>query len=276
MVEKENKKKSKIKSGSVEGLKTGTGKKKVHLRKKKVSSGSSHEVKGSIPDENIDTETIETGALKLDATMPLENSEVADSLSKIPKVSDQPEGFPEIPEDAVGVGLRAPQGISSDEDMKNIPDYEENSGEEEGGVFEKGMEHLVFSLGTEEYAIELTGIQEIIRPVEVTPVPRSNKNIYGIISLRGVVIPLYDLRKRFGLGTGIKGRQTRILVVKLERGIIGLIADKVSGVVFIPDNVVGPPPTTGGGGAGEHLKGLATINDHLYILLNIDRAIVLD
>lgn len=276
MSEKDIKKKGKIKSGSVDGLKTGDGKKKVHSTRKKVRSGSSRELKESIPDKNILTEKIETGALSRKVNMPLEDPKIADSFSEIPLVSDQPEGLSENPKEAVGLGLRAPQGISSDEDIKHIADYEEDLGEEEGGVFEKGVEHLIFSLGMEEYAIELSGIQEIIRLVDVTPVPRSNKNIYGIFSLRGTIIPLYDLRKRLGLGTEIKGRQTRILVVKLERGVIGLIADKVSGVVFIPDNVVGPPPTTGGGVTGEHLKGLATINDHLYILLNIERAVVLD
>ncbi|MBI3610100.1 MAG: purine-binding chemotaxis protein CheW [Nitrospirae bacterium] len=135
------------------------------------------------------------------------------------------------------------------------------------------LELLAFRLADEEYTIDILMIKEIIRSVEITSVPRTRPFIKGIISLRGMIIPVFDLRTRLGLTESLPDRATRIVVVVLEKGLIGLIADQVTEVVKVKSSQIEPPPTTGGGSLSGHLKGMARVNGRLLILLDLEKAI---
>lgn len=135
------------------------------------------------------------------------------------------------------------------------------------------LELLAFKLADEEYAVDILKIKEIIRPVEITRVPKRPPFIKGIISLRGTIIPIYDLRTRLGLAESSPSHHTRNLVVELENGMIGLIADSVTEVVKVNTRDIEPPPIIGGGESSGHLKGVTRVNGHLVILLDIEKAI---
>lgn len=147
----------------------------------------------------------------------------------------------------------------------------EDSTVEEGEI----LELLAFQLADEEYAIDILRIKEIIRSLEITHVPRRPPVIKGIISLRGTIIPIYDLRTRLGLTESPPTRNARILVVELNKGLIGIIADRVTEVVKVNGKDVEPPPATGDGMAAGHLKGITRVNGRLIILLNLSKAVTL-
>jgi purine-binding chemotaxis protein CheW len=145
----------------------------------------------------------------------------------------------------------------------------------DGGIPENDeiLELLAFKQADEEYAVDILIIKEIIRSVEVTRVPRRPAFIKGIISLRGKVIPIFDLRIRLGLKESEVSRDTRILVIAMEKGMIGVITDGVTEVVKVKSRDVEPPPAVGGGSAGGHLKGVPRVNGRLIFLLDLEKAV---
>jgi len=138
------------------------------------------------------------------------------------------------------------------------------------------LELLAFRLADEEYAVDILMIREIIRLVDITRVPRRPSFVKGIISLRGTIIPVIDLRTRLGLAESPPDRSTRILVVDLLKGLIGVIADCVTDVVKVNQSGVEPPPAVRGGSSAAHLKGVTRINDRLLILLDLEKTVALE
>jgi len=144
------------------------------------------------------------------------------------------------------------------------------------GSSEGVLELLAFRLANEEYAVDLLKIKEIIRFVEITRVPRTPSAIKGIISLRGTIVPAFDLRIRLGLEESPPERKTRIVVVMLEKGLMGLIVDEVTDVIKIKANEIETPPSVVGGSESEHLIGVVRSKGHLLILLDLEKALVLE
>ncbi len=133
------------------------------------------------------------------------------------------------------------------------------------------IEQLVsFHLAQEEYGIEITKIQEIILMGEITRIPQTPDYVKGLINLRSTVIPIVDLRLRFGLSQQEPTDQTRIMVVNVAGKTIGLIVDAVSEVLRISQDQIVPPPPTVAGLGREYLTGLVKLDDRLLILLDID------
>jgi purine-binding chemotaxis protein CheW len=128
-----------------------------------------------------------------------------------------------------------------------------------------------FRLGSEEYAIEITKVKEIILVEGITRVPQMPDYIEGIINLRGNVIPVIDLRKRFGMRAREIDENTRIVVTRMENKIVGLIVDMVSQVMKIPHGDIQPPPETIAGMAGEYLTGIGRRDDRMIIMLDIEK-----
>jgi len=133
------------------------------------------------------------------------------------------------------------------------------------------IEMLSFRLGGEEYIVKVEQVKEVLKLMELTPVPHTPEYIPGVISLRGSVLPVFDLCKRLGLADGIRDEKSRIVVVSLDEEDVGLLVDRVTGVVRIPPDAVRPAPESIEQGA-EFLRGIARKDEKLYILLDLEKA----
>jgi purine-binding chemotaxis protein CheW len=137
----------------------------------------------------------------------------------------------------------------------------------------ESVQLVSFRLAEEEYGVEITKVQEIILPGEITRVPRTPDHVKGLINLRSEVIPVIDLRCRFGLPAQEATDETRIVVVSVRGKTLGIIVDAVSEVLRAPLARVIPPPPAVTASGHEYLAGLVQLDDRLVILLDIDRVL---
>jgi len=133
------------------------------------------------------------------------------------------------------------------------------------------LQLVSFRLGQEEYGIEITKVQEIILMGEITRLPQTPPYIKGLINLRSTVIPIVDLRLRFGLPPQEATEETRIMVVNVRGKTIGIIVDAVNEVLRISKDQIAPPPPTVAGLGREYLSGLVKLENRLLILLDIEK-----
>jgi len=136
------------------------------------------------------------------------------------------------------------------------------------------MQLVSFRLGQEEYGVEITKVQEIILMGEITRVPQVPPYIKGLINLRSTVIPILDLRLRFGLPPQEPTDETRIVVLNVQEKTIGMIVDAVNQVLRINRDQIAPPPPTVGKVGRECLTGLVRLDGRLLILLDVDKILV--
>lgn len=129
---------------------------------------------------------------------------------------------------------------------------------------------VVFDLATESYGVDIGAVREIIRMQEITNVPRTPDFVEGVINLRGKVIPVVDLRKRFGLSVGEKSAENRIVVVDIGGQDIGVIVDAVNEVLRIFTDSVEPPSSVITTADSDYLMGIAKVDDRLLILLDLE------
>ncbi len=143
----------------------------------------------------------------------------------------------------------------------------------ESGVSETtGTIQLVsFHLAEETYGVEITKVREIILMGEITRVPQTAEYVKGLINLRSTVIPVIDLRIRFGLPEGNLTDESRIMVLHVAGKMIGIVVDAVSEVLRVSHEQIAPPPPTVAGLGREYLTGLVKLEDQLLILLDIDK-----
>lgn len=133
------------------------------------------------------------------------------------------------------------------------------------------MQLVTFSIGEEEFGVDILKVQEIIRTMEITKVPKAPDFVEGVINLRGKVIPIIDLRRRFGLSSKEHDKHTRIIVIEINNMIVGFVVDSVSEVLRIPAGTVEPPPAVVAGMESEYISGVGKLQDRLLILLDLDR-----
>ncbi len=135
---------------------------------------------------------------------------------------------------------------------------------------------ISFSVGEEEYGLELLRVKEVIRVREITWLPKAPSFVKGIINLRGDVIPIIDLRDKFGLESKEATSTTRVIVGEVEGRLMGMIVDSASQVVRIPADQIDPPPPVLGGFSQEFITGVGKLEDKLIILLNIDKVLTVE
>jgi len=130
-----------------------------------------------------------------------------------------------------------------------------------------------FRLGGEEYGVDIAQVQEIIRMVEVTKVPRAPRFMEGVINLRGQLIPIIDLRTRFGMSRIPPTKSTRIVVTEIGNKRVGIVVDAVSEVLNIPiENVEDAPEMVAGVGT-EYIQGVGKLGERLIIMLDLTMVI---
>ncbi len=130
---------------------------------------------------------------------------------------------------------------------------------------------ISFVVGDEEYGLDILRVKEVIRIREITRLPRAPSFVKGIINLRGDVIPIIDLRDRFGLEHKDYTETTRVIVVDVDGKLVGMVVDAASQVVRIPNDQIDPPPPIVGGLSAEYIRGVGKLDERLVILLNIER-----
>lgn len=122
-----------------------------------------------------------------------------------------------------------------------------------------------------EYGVPITQVQEIIPMATPTRLPQTPDFVEGIINLRGKIIPIVDLKKRFRMGTSDITSDSRSVVVEVEGQTIGIIVDEVSEVLRIPTDSIEPPPSVIGGITAEYLTGVGKLEERLLILLDMNK-----
>ena len=136
---------------------------------------------------------------------------------------------------------------------------------------EPTQEFLTFTLGHEEYAIDILRVQEIRGYDQVTAIANSPPFIKGVINLRGAIVPIIDLRIKFNLATVTYDQFTVVIILNVMKRIIGVVVDSVSDVIALAHGAIKPPPEFGSTFNTEYLMGLATVEERMLILVDIER-----
>ncbi|MGQ9497840.1 MAG: chemotaxis protein CheW [Desulfotomaculales bacterium] len=136
---------------------------------------------------------------------------------------------------------------------------------------EREEQIVVFQLAEQNYGVDIAGVYEIIRMENITRVPRAPSFVEGVINLRGRIIPVIDLRKRFGMPAAERTRASRIVIVEMGGTTVGMVVDAVLEVLRIPASSIEPPPPVIHGIEAAYLRGIALWDDRLIILLNLER-----
>ncbi len=135
---------------------------------------------------------------------------------------------------------------------------------------------LTFTLGEETYGLDILRVQEIIGIMPVTRVPQTPGFVRGVINLRGRVIPVVDLRVKFGTGNAEDTERTCIVVVQVSgrtSSVMGAVVDEVSEVVDIADEQIEATPEFGGGVETDFVRGVGKIADEVVMLLDVDKVL---
>jgi purine-binding chemotaxis protein CheW len=143
------------------------------------------------------------------------------------------------------------------------------------GTGDGAQQYLTFLLAGEEYGVDILRVQEIKGWDSVTPIPNTPKYIRGVINLRGTIVPIIDLRLRFNLEQLEYGPTTVVIMLKVmseskQGRTMGIVVDGVSDVYNMPDEQIKPSPDFGTAVETDFVKGLATVNEKMVIILDID------
>jgi purine-binding chemotaxis protein CheW len=136
---------------------------------------------------------------------------------------------------------------------------------------EKELQIVGFRIGNETYGVRIGAVREIVRVPEITAVPSAPDTVEGVINLRGKIIPVMDLRKRFGLTEIRPDKKNRILVVELENKLLGLIVNSASEVLKISPSDIEAPGSVFADGESGYVTGVGKLSGRLIILLDISK-----
>src|SRR5882672_9573189 len=138
-------------------------------------------------------------------------------------------------------------------------------------VMEKELQVVGFRIGDETFGVRIGSVREIVRVPEITSVPSAPDAIEGVINLRGKIIPVMDLRKRFGHAEIQPDKKNRILVVELQGKLVGLIVNSASEVLKIPPSEIEAPGSVFAEGESGYVTGVGKLKGRLIILLDISK-----
>ncbi len=136
---------------------------------------------------------------------------------------------------------------------------------------EKDLQVVGFRIGNETFGVRIASVREIVRVPEITAVPSAPETVEGVINLRGKIIPVMDLRKRFGHVDIQPDKKNRILVVELENKLVGLIVNAASEVLKIPPSDIEAPGSVFAEGESSYVTGVGKLKGRLIILLDVSK-----
>jgi purine-binding chemotaxis protein CheW len=135
----------------------------------------------------------------------------------------------------------------------------------------KALEFLSFTLGQEEYGIDIQKVQELRGYDAVTRIANVPEHIKGVVNLRGIIVPIVDMRIKFNLGTPTYDQFTVVIVLNLASRVMGMVVDSVSDVITLTAEQIKPAPELGSVLDTDYLIGLGTLEQRMLILVDIDR-----
>lgn len=138
---------------------------------------------------------------------------------------------------------------------------------------EEGEQQVTFYLNNEIYAVGALAVQEIIELANITKVPHLPHFFKGVINLRGAIIPVIDLKLKFEMSSGEYRKHTCVIITEFSGGVMGLIVDAVSDVLYIPSETVSAAPSFGVRINTDFIKGIARVDDNLVIIIDIDKVL---
>ena len=145
---------------------------------------------------------------------------------------------------------------------------------------EEALQYLTFSLGDEVFAMDIRSVREIIQYGSMTIVPLMPEFVRGVVNLRGAVVPVIDLKSRFGRPPAQMGKKTCVIIFDVgpegDRVELGLLVDAVSEVIDIAPSSIEPPPQFGTSIAREYIHGLGKVGDEFIVILEPERALNID
>ena len=152
----------------------------------------------------------------------------------------------------------------SDNLSKNISGFGEKADS-------SGNEFLAFTLGKEEYGIDILKVQEIRGYEAVTRIANSPDFIKGVVNLRGIIVPIVDMRIKFQLGEPTYDQFTVVIILNISGRVVGMVVDSVSDVITLTRDQIKPAPAMGSAVNSDYLLGLGTIDERMLILVDIAR-----
>ncbi|MCB5183806.1 chemotaxis protein CheW [Methylobacillus gramineus] len=141
----------------------------------------------------------------------------------------------------------------------------------QGATQLEGSEFLAFTLGNEEYGIDILKVQEIRGYESVTRIVNAPEFIKGVINLRGIIVPIVDMRLRFNLGTPTYDQFTVVIILNINGRVTGIVVDSVSDVTTLSAAQIKQAPEMGSVLSTDYLIGLGTLDDRMLILIDIDK-----
>ena len=135
----------------------------------------------------------------------------------------------------------------------------------------KGSEFLAFTMGQEEYGLDILRVQEIRGYEAVTTLANAPAYLKGVVNLRGVIVPVIDMRIRFNLGTPTYDQFTIVIVLNIRGKVMGMVVDSVSNVTTLTPEQIRPAPDMGSAMDTGYLIGLGTLDERMLILIDIDK-----
>ena len=134
---------------------------------------------------------------------------------------------------------------------------------------------VIFEMGEEHFGVDIATVESIIKMQPLTKVPYSPSFVEGVTNLRGVVVPVIDLRKRFSMAETQQTRETRIVITNLEGIKVGMVVDSVSEVLTVSTDIIDPTPAMVSSVEAEFVSGIARFDDHLVVLLDLEKVLSL-
>ena len=135
----------------------------------------------------------------------------------------------------------------------------------------QGNEFLTFTLGKEEYGIEILKVQEIRGYDAVTTLANTPEFIKGVINLRGIIVPIVDMRIKFHLGSAEYNQFTVVIILNVANRVVGMVVDGVSDVITLNPEQIKPAPEFGSAIDTKYVMGLGTVDDRMLILVDIEK-----
>lgn len=159
------------------------------------------------------------------------------------------------------------------EDTLNAEESPQNATDEQAHNNAEQQEFLTFTLGDEEYGVDILKVQEIRGYDTVTALPDAPAFIKGVINLRGTIVPVLDLRLKFNLSKAEYNDFTVMIILNIAERVVGIVVDGVSDVIDLPTEAIRPAPEIGGSIDCQYITGIGTIDKRMLILLDIERLI---